>query len=160
MLETTIIYAGNERGNIVAAYLTTGELTALTGDAQGPLSCQRRANHNPYRAVRVALAPQQASISLRAAYRAQRKAAITMAAATGSRGLRHGGARSALRYGNEKHLMLLGTSLVYTTWHLYLYTHIREPFTSGTETSNSELFPFTTRVSMTPPRATNPLSWC
>lgn len=71
--EASTIYAGNEYGDIVALHLSSSELTALTEDKRGPVACQRRANHNPYRAVRVKLTTRQAEISLRAAYRAQRK---------------------------------------------------------------------------------------
>lgn len=68
-----VIYAGNERGDIVATRLSPSELATLCGEAQGPVPCQRRPNHNPYRHVRVKLTPQNANISLRAAFRAQRQ---------------------------------------------------------------------------------------
>lgn len=69
----TVIYAGNERGDILAIHLSPSELATLCGEETGPVPCQRRANHNPYRHVRVKLTPQTAYISLRAACRAQRQ---------------------------------------------------------------------------------------
>lgn len=75
MSEGTVVYVGNGRGDIVAAHLSRAELVELSGDANGPVPCQRRPNHNPYRAVRVELTQQAAHISLQAACRAQRQAA-------------------------------------------------------------------------------------
>lgn len=59
----------------MAAHLSRAELAELSGEANGPVASQRRPNHNPYRAVRVELSQQAASISFQAACRAQRKAA-------------------------------------------------------------------------------------
>lgn len=80
-----IMYCGNERGDILVANLSPSELAELSGDAKGPVPCQRRTNHNPYRAVRVALSPQNAMISFKSACRAQRKAAKISHAAGGAR---------------------------------------------------------------------------
>lgn len=63
---------------------------ALSGEAQGPVSSQRRANHNPYRAVSVTLTPQKEDISRKAACRAQRQVAFECA---GSSGLKRSGPR-------------------------------------------------------------------
>ncbi|CAM9705457.1 unnamed protein product, partial [Ectocarpus sp. 4 AP-2014] len=73
--ETTLIYVGNGNGDIVVAHLSPTELAELSGAAKGPVPCQRRPNHNPYRAVRVELTPQVARFSLQAACRAQKQAA-------------------------------------------------------------------------------------
>ncbi|CAB1110919.1 unnamed protein product [Ectocarpus sp. CCAP 1310/34] len=73
--ETTLIYVGNGNGDIVAAHLSPTELAELSGPAKGPVPCQRRPNHNPYRAVRVELTPQVARFSLQAACRVQKQAA-------------------------------------------------------------------------------------
>lgn len=72
--DVTVIYVGNERGDILAAHLSPSELAELSSDARGPVPCQRRSNHNPYRAVRVKLTPQKASVSFQSACRAQRQA--------------------------------------------------------------------------------------
>eukprot|EP00752_Nemacystus_decipiens_P009657 g8628.t1 len=82
--EVTVVYAGNGSGDIIAAYLSRAELAELSGHANGPVPCQRRPNHNPYRAVRVELSQQAAHISFQAACRAQRKAA-TKGATGGAR---------------------------------------------------------------------------
>lgn len=74
--EITVIYVGNRSGDIVAAHLSLAELATLSGDSKGPVPCQRRTNHNPYRAVRVELTPQASQMSLQAACRAQRQAAV------------------------------------------------------------------------------------
>ena len=79
-----MVYVGNGSGDIVAAYLSRAELAELSGHAKGPVPCQRRANHNPYRAVRMELSQQAAHISFQAACRAQRKVA-TKAGARGAR---------------------------------------------------------------------------
>lgn len=71
-----MIYVGNGSGDIVAAHLSPTELAELSGVAKGPVPCQRRPNHNPYRAVRVELTPQTARFSLQVACRAQKKAAV------------------------------------------------------------------------------------
>lgn len=70
-----MVYVGNGSGDIVAAHLSRAELAELSGHATGPVPCQRRPNHNPYRAVRVELSQQTADISFQAACRAQRMAA-------------------------------------------------------------------------------------
>lgn len=70
-----MVYVGNGSGDIVAAHLTRAELAKLSGDANGPVPCQRRPNHNPYRAVRMELTPQASNISIQAARRTQRRAA-------------------------------------------------------------------------------------
>ncbi|CAM9206262.1 unnamed protein product [Scytosiphon promiscuus] len=72
--EVTVLYAGNGSGDVVVAHLSPNELAELSGDAGGPVPCQRRDNHNPYRAVRVKLTPQAARISFQAACRAQGRA--------------------------------------------------------------------------------------
>lgn len=84
--EIAIIYVGNGSGDIVAAHLSLTELAELSGDSKGPVPCQRRANHNPYRAVRVELTPHASRISLQTACRAQRQAAVG-----GGAGGRHAG---------------------------------------------------------------------
>lgn len=68
------VYSGNESGDIVAVHISPPELTALSGEAGGPVPCQRSANHNPYRAVRVRLTPHKANTSWQTACRAQRQA--------------------------------------------------------------------------------------
>lgn len=70
-----MVYVGNGSGDVIAAHLSRAELAELSGHANGPVSCQRRSNHNPYRAVRVELSQQAAHISFQAACRAQRKVA-------------------------------------------------------------------------------------
>ncbi len=82
--ETSAVYVGNGSGDVVVAYLSAAELAELSGDANGPVPCQRRANHNPYRAVRVELTQQAAKISLQVACRAQRKAAARAGAQEGA----------------------------------------------------------------------------
>lgn len=68
---TVVIYVGNARGDILAAHLSLSDLAALSGDSQGPVPCQRRANHNPNRAVRFKLTARAANSSLRDARHAQ-----------------------------------------------------------------------------------------
>ncbi|CAM9150457.1 unnamed protein product, partial [Hapterophycus canaliculatus] len=75
--EKTLLYAGNGSGDIIVAHLSPNELADLSGNAKGPVPCQRRANYNPYRAVHVELTPQAERISLQAACRAQGRAAGT-----------------------------------------------------------------------------------
>eukprot|EP00903_Cladosiphon_okamuranus_P012920 g12063.t1 len=73
--DVSVVYVGNGSGDIVAAHLSRAELAELSGDAKGPVPCQRRPNYNPYRAVRVELRRHAAHVSLQAACSAQRKAA-------------------------------------------------------------------------------------
>lgn len=82
-----MVYVGNASGDIIAAHLSRAELAMLSGDANGPVPCQRRANHNPYRAVRVELTQDAAHISLQVACRAQRQAAVK-AGTEGARAMR------------------------------------------------------------------------
>lgn len=69
------LYVGNERGDIIVAYLTHSELATLSGEDGGCLPSQRGTNHNPYRTVHVKLAPHEAKMSLHTAVRKQKLAA-------------------------------------------------------------------------------------
>ena len=86
-----MIYVGTGRGDVMAAHLSLSDLVALSGDAKGPVLCQRRANHNPNRAVRFKLTPRAANSSLRDARHAQEAHA---AGETGSAAAGVGGRKS------------------------------------------------------------------
>ncbi|CAM9532424.1 unnamed protein product, partial [Choristocarpus tenellus] len=79
--EVTVLYVGNEHGDVLGLWLTARELDSMGCPADVP--SQRRPNHNPYRMVRTTLRPDKADLSRRISTRAQKRFGLGQEARSG-----------------------------------------------------------------------------